>query len=307
MNDNYEIPQGAVRLQPGDVINHDGTQHIVLRVNDSGAVIRTLAQRSKTIKPLMGDEVSFNAPVRQVSICNHCEPKSIIERRGEAGIEFLLTKATRQKNQKSSGEQNQINEMKSDTIEATAKTKRPARGGLAAQVRDAKLKGASATLTDEEKAAAKAELSGETERIKHEKQQVKDAKIKAAADKKAEKEQKAQAAKEVKAQKQADAKAKKESDKAAKIAANEARKASGASKRKSDGKTASTRTPRGEGKWVGWTDYIKKQAQDPEAKFADAFEKIKAKFPGSPKSRANKIFDAAKKEAKAEAKEAIAA
>lgn len=60
-------------LRVGQIIELLAGAHEVLRVSESGAVVRPLAKRQVEVKTLGGKEVKFSAPLNTFSICAESE------------------------------------------------------------------------------------------------------------------------------------------------------------------------------------------------------------------------------------------
>jgi hypothetical protein len=118
--DNFDLVPGCVRLQPGDVIEHDGAEHVCIASNQSCARIQCLSG-GKTVRASLrkrnGDrtEVEFKSKPAVVSVSNQMEPKSIVRRLTESELkDFLAGNRSPAKNQHQS-EQNESDDMSKKT------------------------------------------------------------------------------------------------------------------------------------------------------------------------------------------------
>lgn len=122
----------------GDIIRIDDEPHMVDFVNDCRT--RCLLNRKKAVEfETMGDKkVSFSRPAGHKNVSRRLPIELLIQRTGEKGYQtFLADKRSRRQEPEQTSD---ATEPQTETNEDDMKnaTKRPARGGLAADVRDAK-------------------------------------------------------------------------------------------------------------------------------------------------------------------------
>lgn len=117
-------------LQPGDVLRLEGPEpsHIVDYVNESRArAVPLRGGRVHTVTPLVGEPKTIEDQPNAVNICTVLDRSLIVERVGQDGIKnYLLAAAARRKEQRSAAQTETRNDNDME------KTKRKARGGLAA-------------------------------------------------------------------------------------------------------------------------------------------------------------------------------
>ena len=93
LNANYEVLPGIVRLEGGDIIQLDGGEHIVAKVNECRAQVLPMFKRHIRVEDkVTGKTAEFDKAGAPKDISTTTEKRLVLERTGEAGLAEFVSK-----------------------------------------------------------------------------------------------------------------------------------------------------------------------------------------------------------------------